>query len=243
MVMSELINFGHDTTLMVVAPHPDDEVIGCGGLIAKVKEAGGSVHVLFLTVAATQDFSTHGSSTAQERTDEIVDVAKALRIDTWHVAFSGEEYHLRLDQLAQKDLIHVIERGEGISLESLQPAILAFPQLTDYNQDHRAAALACMAACRPAPRQEKFIPDFVLSYESPMNAWNPYLDTRNPNFIIPLSEEGIRIKMRGMKLYESQVRGVGHPRHVKNLEALARLRGSLIGEEFGEAYHCLKLAA
>lgn len=223
--------------LLVIAPHPDDEVIGCGGLISKVKEAGGKVFVLYLTVATTKDFSSNGPSTKQERIKEIKKVAKFLRLDGWRIVFGKEALHLKLDQVPQREIINEIERGKKISLESVQPDIIAFPSFGDYNQDHRAAAEASFAACRPAVRALKHVPDLVLSYESPMNGYLHPTAAHRVNLVVELAKKHIQDKIKAMNLYKSQVRGPKHPRNGKTLEALAIVRGSLIGTEFGEGFY------
>lgn len=237
-----MITLNKDTKLLVIAPHPDDEVIGCGGLISRVKAQGGQVYVLYMTVGTARDFTNGGStSSAKKRISEIKRVATLLDINAWRIAFSGNKHHLQLDQIPQKKLIHEIERGARLSLELLRPDILALPPVTDYNQDHRAAAHAALTACRPAPAADKHIPSLVLSYEAPMSAWSPLRIDFQPNFLVKLSDANMRVKVKGMEAYQSQVRGAGHPRNTETLRALGRLRGSLIGEKFAEAYYCYKL--
>lgn len=223
-------------TLLVIAPHPDDEVIGCTGLIRHIKKNGGRVHVLFLTVAETQDFSHRGASTAAERLREIEAVANYFDFDGWQVAFPGEQFHLNLDQTSQRQIINAIERGQDISLEALRPDVIAFPMFGDYNQDHRAAAEAAFAACRPAAAAEKHIPSIALSYEAPMSAWAHPAASFVPNLYLEMSEEDAVAKMQGMNLYASQVRAPGHPRHSETLKALAQVRGSEIGTRYAEAF-------
>jgi LmbE family N-acetylglucosaminyl deacetylase len=227
-------------TLLVIAPHPDDEVISCGGLIARVKEEGGAVHVLFLTVATTKNFSNKPTSTQNERIKEIKAVAKKLNIDGWRIAFPGPKYHLQLDQVAQRDIIHEIEQGKKISLEALRPDILVFPLLSDYNQDHRAAAAAALTACRPAPHNEKFTPSLILSYESPMLTWAQPTEYARINFFVKLEDRHLNAKVGAMELYDSQRRAPHHPRHEETLRTLAKLRGSTVGTAFAEGYYCHK---
>lgn len=229
------------TKLLVIAPHPDDEVIGCAGLIHHVKAHGGKVFVLYMTVGTAKDFTNGGSTShARGRKAEIKRVAKFLSIDDWRIVFTGDKHHLQLDQIPQKKLIHEIERGKRLSLETLRPDILALPPVTDYNQDHRATAQAALTACRPAPAADKFVPPLILSYESPMSAWSPQRIEFQPNFFVKLTPAYMRAKAQSMELYKSQTRGAGHPRNNETLTALARVRGSLIGEHYAEAYYCYK---
>ena len=227
-------------TLLVIAPHPDDEVIGCGGLIIKIKSLGGKVYVLYLTVGNTADFTKKGLSTANERFEEIKKATQFLKIDGWRIAFPGDKYHLQLDTISQRKLIHEIERGEKISLERIKPDIIAFPLQTDYNQDHRAAAQASFAACRPAPKSNKSVPDLIVSYNTPMNAW-VLGNSDKLNFFVHLTEKQFSIKMRALRLYESQVRGKGHLRSEEILKAVAAFDGARVGGVLAEGYYCHKL--
>ncbi|HEX7456638.1 MAG TPA: PIG-L family deacetylase [Candidatus Nanoarchaeia archaeon] len=229
-------------TLLVVAAHPDDEVLGCGGLISKIKEAGGKVFILFLTNGTTKDFSARGVSTEVEREEEIKKVAKSLHFDGYRIAFPGDDYHLKLDQVPQKQIIHEIERGEKISLETTKPDIIALPFFGDYNQDHSATAKAAFSACRPSLRTKKFVPDLILAYEEPTDSWSLEPQTKL-NFFIELDEREVDGKMKALSLYQSQVRGKGHPRNLQVLKSLAVIRGSMIGAAFAEGFYCHKLRA
>lgn len=225
--------------LLVIAPHPDDEVIGCGGLIARVKQEGGKVFVLFLTNGDARDYSKAGFSTQVEREKEIEKVAKFLRFDDYHIAFGGNSYHLKLDQLPQLELISAIERDSPVSIEKIKPTVIAAPHFTSYNQDHRAAANAVFTACRPANRKDKFQPNTLLTYELPQDKWS--LESNgNPNYFVELSHDQLEKKVFALKLYKSQLRVKANPRSPSALKSFAVLRGSLCGSPFAEAYNCLR---
>lgn len=228
--------------LLIVAPHPDDEIIGCGGLIAKIKEAGGKVYVLFLTVGDTKDFSGNGFSSKSERISEIEAVAKFMRFDDYHVAYGHNRHHLRLDMESQLELITMIERKSPISIEKLKPTIVMFPAANNYNQDHRAAAQAAFAACRPASRQYKHQPDMVFSYEVAADQWN-LEKLFSPNFFATLSSRQLQRKISALRLYPSQLRQRGNPRSPKALQGLAAVRGAQSGTSLAEAFLCHRLVA
>lgn len=233
-----MIDF-HRKTLLVLSPHPDDEVIGCAGIMQRVREAGGRVYVMHFVAGVTQDFGKRRASQTSERLAEIRRVARELRVTGWRLVFEDGSHHLQLDQVPQKQLIHEIERGEKISLELIRPHLLVIPWMGDYNQDHRAVAQAALAACRPAPQPDKWVPEAILAYESPMNQWG--LEGVQPNVFVGMSATQMKKKVRAMGLYTSQVRRATHPRHGESLEALARLRGTMIGKPFAEAFVCHKL--
>lgn len=220
--------------LLVIAPHPDDEVLGCGGLIQKVKNENGQVFVLFLTVGDTKDFSKTGFSSSQERQEEIMAVSELLRFDEYHVAFPGNDFHLKLDELGQKVLMDLIERESPLSLERLRPTIVAFPSLASYNQDHRVAALAAHAALRPA-NDPKYLVPTVLAYEGMADGWTLQRQEES-NFFIPLSAEELETKLSAMALYRSQVRPAPHPRSLPMIRTFSQLRGAQSGTDFAEGF-------
>lgn len=224
-----------DQKLLIVSPHPDDEVLGCGGLIKRVKDAGGKVYVLFLTVGETKEYSRNGVTKTDERLAEIEKAANYLQYDDYRIAFVGDNFHLQLDQIPQKDIMAEIESGKSISLNKIRPTIIACPQPDDYNQDHRAAALAVFAAARPAPDAIKPLQYIVLGYESVPTAgwWNA---SSNANFLVELSEKELHAKLTALKLYKSQVRPVPHPRSIQAMQNLARYRGMLAGAKAAEAF-------
>lgn len=226
--------------LLIIAPHPDDEVIGCAGLISRVKADGGKVYVLFLTVGDTKDFSKKGLSTQNQRLSEIEKVAKFLKYDNYHIAFPGDKYHLQLDKLPQKDLINEIERGK-LSLEKAKPTTIIFPSFDDYNQDHRATANAAFAACRPAAADYKLLPKMILSYESTTSSWS-LSDKKALNFYVTLTTKNLSAKLHALKLYKSQIRNKLHPRSIEKIKSLAKIRGAIYGVEHAEAYNLYRIS-
>lgn len=222
-------------TLLVIAPHPDDEVIGCAGLIKKIKENGGKVYVLFLSVGDTKDFSQKGSSTIKEREKEIEQVAKFLQFDNYCLTFTGNENHLKLDLVGQKKLMDIIERESPVSIEKIKPTIVVFPSPFSYNQDHRIAALSAHASLRVTSRKIKHFVPHVLSYEQPSDEWTLY-GKYHPNFFVPLTLKQINAKLKALKLYKSQMRPFPNLRSIKSLKTLAILRGSQSGNLFAEGF-------
>jgi LmbE family N-acetylglucosaminyl deacetylase len=227
--------------LLILAPHPDDEILGCGGLIKKIKDAGGKVYVLFLSVGTTEDYSKNGKSTGSERMREIEAVAKLLQYDDYAIAFTGKDYHLRMDTVAQKDLIHAIERGSSISIDRAKPTIIATTHANDYNQDHKACAEALFAATRPTPKSIKASPDLILGYESTATAQWASVPSFNPNFFTGLSKIELGAKIEALQLYASQIRADGHQRSPEGLTALATYRGFQAGVAYAEAYFSYRM--
>ena len=220
--------------LLVIAPHPDDEVLGAGGLIQKVKQAGGQVFVLYLTVGDTQDFSQKGNSTITERQREIRSVVTALGIDAYDTGHIGSS-HLRHDVLGRLEVMSLIERKSKVALEKIKPDIVAFPSLYSYNQDHQLAARATHAALRPAENGIKHFVKTVLAYEVPADSWSMHHQIV-PNFFVPLTSKELKLKQQAMRLYASQMRPWPNPRSLAAIAALARLRGAHCVSDYAESY-------
>ncbi len=234
-------------SLLVISPHLDDEVLGCGGLIKRVKDAGGKVYVLFLTVGDTNDYREEGASapirsvsTGKERMKEIEDVAKFLKYDDYRIAFSGNKYHLRLDMTPQLELMKELENGP-LSLNKIKPTIVATPHLSDYNQDHRATTMALFAAARPAPEDTKPLQRVILGYESVPTAGWWDVSGRLMNFHIPLTNKELDAKMHALKLYRSQVRTGNHPRSPESIKKMAYSRGIEAGAKAAEAFYTYRI--
>lgn len=225
--------------LLVISPHPDDEVIGCGGLIAKAKDEGSEVLVQYLTVGDTHDYSANGFSSAAERTAEVAKVAELLAFDDWDVALPGNDHHLRLDTLAQRELIGLLEAGARLSIQRSRPSVVLIPQRCSYNQDHRVVAQAAMTCLRPVGPQHRFRPQAVLAYEQIADQWNVG-DGLAPNLFVELTRSQMDRKLDAMSAYVSQQRTHPHTRSREALESMAGFRGAHSGVAFAEAYHCLR---
>ncbi|MET9796425.1 PIG-L deacetylase family protein [Nocardiopsis alba] len=225
--------------LLIYAPHPDDETLGCGGLMSKAKRAGAEVYVQFMTVGDTADESPKGFSTAMERHTEIKKVSEHFLWDDWHMALPGDAYHLRLDSIPRVDLTRLIERESPISIARLKPTVVLVPHRTSYNQDHQATAEAVHTALRPSDTRLRHHPRLVLAYEEAADQWRAE-PVDSPNLIVELEEEDLLAKLHGMELYGSQTHSHPHTRSELTLRSLSVLRGMQAGVCLGEGYHVLR---
>lgn len=216
--------------ILIVSPHPDDEVIGCGGLLAYAKDKKCEVLVLYMCVGQSRQLIT-GSTNENIRLKEIENVAREGGFN-YQILFIGHEF-VRLDTVAQKKLIDSIED----IIEYFKPDIVCIPSPESYNQDHRATYTACITALRPIPRNIRHFVPTVLIFEEPYT-WttggllkpNFYLDTTN------LEEKKVAL----MKLHLSQDRPSPFSRSAENLVHQMRIRGSEVGLKSAEAYHLLR---
>ncbi len=216
--------------ILIISPHPDDEIIGCGGLIAYCKKKRINVNVLYITVGSSRQLVT-GKTNFKTRLNEIKKVSKYGNF-SFKILFK-DKYFVELDKPTQKEIIDPIEDY----IEKIRPDFVFIPFGESYNQDHRATFLASVTALRPAPIKLKHYVKNVLIYEEPYS-WttgkkfipNTYLDTKN--------FENQKIKM--MKLHLTQDRKFPFARSKENLLARMKIRGSECGVESAEAFQLIR---
>tara|TARA_B100000575_G_scaffold294353_1_gene309723 strand:- start:4074 stop:4760 length:687 start_codon:yes stop_codon:yes gene_type:complete len=216
--------------VLIVSPHPDDEIIGCGGLIAECKRKNIKVTVLYICTGSTRQLVT-GSTNSKTRMNEIKNVAKYGNFD-FKIIFKNK-YFVKLDSIPQKN---IIDKLEDI-IEAETPNIVMIPFGNSYNQDHRATFTACITAMRPTPKNTRHFVNTVMIYEEPYS-WATN-DLFKPNFYLNTEKvENDKVKM--MELHTSQNRLSPFPRSKENLIARMRIRGSEIGVGSAEAYQLIR---
>ena len=145
------------TKLLIISPHPDDESLGCGGLIGKCKKEGAEILLLYISVGNSRQLVT-GKTESDIRTKEIDAVRKFTKAKI-QIVYSGDEF-CRLDTVPQKDIVEHIED----TIETFKPTIVALPSSSSYNQDHRAVWDAAITALRPVPKILRHMPRLVIEY-------------------------------------------------------------------------------
>jgi LmbE family N-acetylglucosaminyl deacetylase len=223
--------------LLVVAPHADDETICAGGLMARVKKAGGQVYVIVMTVADLDHFdNTPHPVLARTRREELAEAMKVLGVDDHEILIRDESKHLRLDTIPRRELVNLIEREGRLSTEKIQPTMMVLPA-PSYNQDHGAVYRAGLTACRPHLPRFKAFQQLVLVGDAPQLAWNdqPF----QPNFYVDITAHLDR-KIEAYRCHRSQQRPDPHQAGAETLAFLARMRGREISVEAAEAFRCMR---
>jgi len=218
--------FPNESRILVVAPHPDDEIISCGGLILRATKAKAKVHVLFGAVGKCRQLVT-GKTDENSRLEETKQVARHCGY-TYEFMFVGDEF-MRLDSLPQKALIDKVEDA----VAKFKPDAVVIPYAGSYDQDHRALHTACITALRPTPQKIRHFVPLVLEAEEPYD-WTcgePFA----PDFFVDIS--GIlEDKIKALKLHSTQYRKEPFARSGENIARLAQLRGKSAGTDAAEAY-------
>lgn len=223
-------------SVLVVAAHPDDEVLGCGGTIAAHADNGDQVYVLIVAEGAT---SRHQLRDRNKVIHELSSLERAAHEAGTILGVHGVELmdlpDNRLDSLDRLDLIKQIEKRVALH----QPQVVYVHHAGDVNVDHRRLHEAVITACRPTPFQTV---RRLLSFEVPSSTeWQPPGSAPffQPNWFVDISAQWSR-KRDALEAYASEMRPWPHARSLEALEHLARWRGAQVGCEAAEAFCLLR---
>jgi LmbE family N-acetylglucosaminyl deacetylase len=220
---------GRVERLAVIAPHPDDEVLGCGGTIARCMREGVEVHVIFATTGLPHLVSSreHEQLRAEARdAHAVLGVACAHFLDLPAA---------RLDTVPQADLNQAV----AAILQTVRPDTVLMPFFGDIHLDHQLLFSSALVAARP---NQTGYPLRLWAYETLSETnWNaPYVTpTFAPTLFVDITSSLDR-KLAAMKAYRSQLRAFPHERSAEAIEALARLRGATVHRQAAEAFVLLR---
>jgi LmbE family N-acetylglucosaminyl deacetylase len=222
----------NDESALVVAAHPDDEVLGCGGTLARMASRGHPVHVLLLadgeTSRATGAQSRGARNHLAKRRNAAETAGEILGLASLELLDLPDN---RLDNMA---LLDVVQRVEAV-VQRYRPAIVLTHHAGDVNIDHRIVHDAVITACRPQPAHSVRT---LLFFEVPSSTeWRPPGSGRpfDPNWFVDISTT-LPKKLRALEAYETEMRPFPHPRSLEAVQALARWRGASVGIGAAEAF-------
>ncbi|MFD1446457.1 PIG-L deacetylase family protein [Oceanobacillus profundus] len=218
--------------ILVIAAHPDDEILGCGATMAKHVKNGDQVYVAILAEGITSRDQT------RDRSNKVKELSLlALEAKKANEVIGVTELKLfdfpdnRMDSTDLLDIIKVVEK----LIDNFKPDIIYTHHIGDVNIDHQRIHQAVITACRPIPN--KHVVRELLFFEVLSSTeWQPVQATPfTPNWFVDVSET-IDIKLNSLKEYDYEMREWPHSRSITAALHLARLRGATIGVEAGEAF-------
>lgn len=218
--------------ILVVAAHPDDEVLGCGGTVVRHADEGDEVRVLFLSDGVGARGISRNAPAFQAR--ELAAHAAAVTLGVRKVQFLGLPDN-RLDSI---DLLDIVKPIEHI-VQEFRPSVIYTHHGGDLNVDHRIFHKALLTACRPQPGASV---SRILFFETPSSTeWaDPSFGPAFcPNCFVGIAEQMSR-KMAALHHYEGEMRPFPHARSLESIEALARTRGCTAGLPAAEAFVILR---
>lgn len=217
-------------TILVVAPHPDDETLGCGGTLLRHTNEGDAVHWLIVThILEDLGFSEDQIATRER---EIQDVAHRYGVTgVTNLGFPTA----RLDAVPMGDLVEAI----GKVIREVEPETVYVPYRNDIHTDH-PIVFDAVASCTKWFRYPSV--QRVLAYETLSETdfvIDPDASKFHPNVFVDVTDH-LDAKIEIMRLYESEVGEHPFPRSEKSLRALATLRGSASGYPAAEGFMLLR---
>ena len=218
--------------ILILAPHADDEILGCGGFISKYSKQNCHITVLILTnanIGAPQIYSTEDIKKIRDESKK----ANAL-IGTNKLIFENLP-GLNLTNYPFYKITNIIDEY----LVKINPEIVLIPSNNDIHDDHKIIFKAAKVSMRP---NEKRNIKKILSYEvASETEWNEDGKSFNPNYFVNLKKYNIDNKIKAFLKYNSQVKKFPHPRSKEVIINLSKMRGSQSFSEYAEAYKVEKI--
>ena len=223
--------------ILVIAAHPDDEVLGCGGAMARFVTEGCEVYTLILGEGVT---SRDKERDRAERENEITELRKqaenANNILGVKKVYAFDFPDNRFDSIPLLDIIKTIEKIKG----SVQPDSVFTHHQGDLNIDHQITFKAVVTACRPV--KDESVKE-IYSFEIPSSTeWNApsSLTYFMPDYFVDVSKS-LKVKINALKEYETELREFSHPRSLKAVELNAKQWGVKMGFEAAEAFKTIRI--
>jgi len=232
------MKFDANARLLIVAAHPDDETLGCGGTIVKAIKCGAHVGVLFLGEGISARFlpDEYGSKEFKEQTEKRQKESEAaIKILGVQEVKYGERLCTQFDKYPLLSLVKEIESF----MEEFKPTMLFTHNPSEVNIDHRITHEAIETACRPT---RSWIPKEIYTFEIICSNSFKFMSGFNPNVFVDISNEW-DTKLKAWSYYQGESRVFPFPRSDKGLEMLSHFRGMYVCMEKVEAFSLMRMIA
>jgi len=217
--------------ILIIAAHPDDEVLGCGGTVARLS-SDNDIYTLILSEGiASRDIP---EETKEEKKQQLREEAKKANQllgvkEVFFEAFPDNQFAT----VPFLDIVKTIERV----IEKTKPEIIYTHYGKDLNIDHRITSKAVITATRPLSKETV---REIYAFEIPSSTeWN-YPLSFSPDVYFDVLQ-GIDKKIEAMKAYKSELRESPHPRSIEGINLNAQYWGMRVGLNYAEAFKLVRL--
>ncbi len=218
---------------------PDDEILGCGGTIARLRKEGKIINIGILSLGVTSR-QEHDDLDQSDRVRVIDQIHKANSKIT---GYSDIEKHLRFAELPDQkfdtvpflDICKIIEGW----IDEFNPDVIFTHSNKDLNLDHCIIHRAVLTATRPIPDRKKVKKIYAFGIPSSIEWSFSQFGSFSPNVFISVSSY-VKIKEDAFEFYENEIRRKPHPRSISYLRASALHWGSCAGVDLAEAFELVR---
>jgi LmbE family N-acetylglucosaminyl deacetylase len=220
--------------VLVIAAHPDDEVLGCGATISKYSRQGVQFMVLFIAEGSSCRYAdpvcSESVAAIAARTQQAVNALYLLGVKDYHF---NDLPCGRLDQVPIIEINKVIEQ----SIRKFDPDTVLTHSAFDANNDHRIVFRATIMATRPGTQNRVAR---LLSYEVLSSSEWAFGEAFTPTSFEQIEEQDLANKWKALSAYETEVKAFPFPRSEKGVRAQAMSRGMQIGVSLAEAFYLIR---
>lgn len=219
--------------VLVVAAHPDDEVLGCGATVVKHVNVGDHVWVVILGEGITSRKELSGIQKKRNLEKLAKSAQKASKILGVEKLLLKNFPDNQFDTVPLLNIIHEIEKVT----ETFNPQIIYTHNQSDVNIDHRKTLEAVESVIRPLSNTQI---EQALAFEVPSSSECNFVRANfGPNVFNQIDEENFDKKIAALKVYSTELRPFPHPRSPEYLGALAKVRGGQVGFPMAEAFELI----
>ena len=220
-------------TILTVAAHPDDEILGCGGTISRLTDEGYDAYTMILGEGVTSRDDVRDrnkrESEIQELKKQVIEANKKIGVKKIFIFNFPDN---RFDVVPLLDIVKKVETIKN----KIKPDIIFTHFKNDLNIDHKKTYEAVLTATRPMENETvKTIYSFEILSST---EWN-YPTTFSPNVFFDITNS-LDKKIQAVEKYESEIRSFPHPRSSKTIGVNASKWGSFIGKKYAEAFMLIR---
>lgn len=220
--------------ILIIIAHPDDEILGCGGTIAKLNKEGYKISTLILGEGISSRDNVRDVKKREKDILELKEESKRANVILGvREVFFHDFPDNRFDTISLLDIVKVIEKIKN----KVKPEIIFTHYEKDLNIDHQITYKAVITATRPLKGESV---KEIYSFELPSSTEWSYPLSFSPNVFYDISES-IDVKLKALEEYKSEIREYPHPRSLEGVRLIAKNWGMKVGLNYAEAFNIVRI--
>ena len=231
--------------VLIIAAHPDDEVLGMGGTIKKYTKNKDKVRIVIMATGISSRRSTNYKNSTRytpnrQTLKKMNQQISKLRVDATRASKILGVNDIQFEDFPDNEMdtvsnLEITKKIEEI-LESYKPDIVYTHSQFDINVDHRSLYFATLTATRP--KKDQTVKE-VIAFEVPSSTEWYFPSSFSPNLFVDISQE-IPFKLKALKAYKNELKQFPHPRSLQAINAISKKWGSVSGFKNAEAFYTVR---